>query len=249
MVLDWLGIVLAIILVDLTLSGDNALVIGAAASKLQGRQRTQAIAFGGVMAIILRIALAFGASLLLQVPFVKLIAGVLVFWIGLQLIRDISETSEPVEAPESPKTRFRVGDNSKFFNACLTIVVADVTMSTDNVLAIAVLSHGNIIVLAAGLLLSITILLLASAVVAKVIERLPFLMYLAGGVLAFTSGSMIAEDPVVKPLVQQIGTVITGVSTDLIVQLGFLALFLVIVIIMTLVQGRRTTPGTPLTQH
>jgi YjbE family integral membrane protein len=214
MLLNWIGIVVAIILVDLTLSGDNALVIGAAAAKLHGRARRYAITFGGIMAIILRIILASGAVLLLQIPFVRIVAGLAVFIIALQLIGDMYQNQQAAEGADQGRSLgfglFKVGSDSTFVRACLTIVVADVSMSIDNILAIAALSHGNFPLLAIGLLLSVGMLLVASALIAKLIERLPWLLYIAGAILAFTAGSLIVEDKELLPTLNQWDVTVPG---------------------------------------
>lgn len=218
------GIIVAIIVVDLTLSGDNALVIGAAASKLQGRARGYAITFGGIMAIVLRIALASGAVFLLQIPYVKLIGGLAVFWIALQLVKDLY-TAENTLAVDRRTRRFGIGNQTTFFRACLTIVVADISMSTDNVLAIAALAQGNIPLLAIGLALSIALLLVASSFIAKVIERFPILLALAGAILAFTAGSLILSDNVLKPTVDFYDNQIPGPPLVIMLEIVFVAIF------------------------
>lgn len=230
MILHWAGIILAIIVVDLTLSGDNALVIGAAASKLQGRARGYAITFGGVMAIILRIVLASGAVLLLQIPYVKAIGGLAVFWIALQLVRDLYNAENSLEVDKRSQ-RFGIGNQTTFFRACLTIVVADISMSTDNVLAIAALAQGNFLVLAIGLALSIAFLLVASSFIAKVIERFPLLLALAGAILAFTAGSLILSDHVLEPTVNLYDKQIPGPPLAIMLQIVFVAIFTLVALV------------------
>lgn len=224
MLLTDVGVVVAIILVDLALSGDNALVIGAAAAKLQGRQRRQAITFGGAAAVVLRVALAFLAVLILNIPFIEAIAGVVVFVIALQMVRDLYQ-AEDDEAEAKVAARFKIGPSSSLLAACVTIAIADLSMSLDNVLAIAALAHGNYLLLAIGLIFSVALLLVASAFVAALIERFPILLYAAGAILAFTAGSMIISDKQIGQYITRWDPSVPG-PLGLEVQLLFLALFI-----------------------
>jgi YjbE family integral membrane protein len=206
-----IGIVIAIILVDLALSGDNALVIGAVASKLGGLQRRRAITFGGMIAIVLRVALTFLAVFLLQIPYVSLFGGVLVFYIAVGLIRDIETEQEEVkeiaemeaESKQKPLFRRPLSSDTTFVRAITTIAIADLSMSLDNALAIAALARKELVLLAIGLFFSVALLLIASAGIAALIARFPLLMYLAGVILALTAGSMILGDPRVAPIINQ----------------------------------------------
>jgi YjbE family integral membrane protein len=212
-VLEFLGAVGSIILIDLVLSGDNALVIGAAAAGLPRRQRWSAIALGGGGAIILRIVFAVGATLLLRLPLLQAIGGILLLVIAVRLLVDRSSThTEPANsarqagmAQESqPGAEKNVSDKRGLWAALLTILVADVTMSLDNVLAIGALAAGNLPLLAAGLLLSIALLLLGSALVAELIGRFSWLLDVAALVLAWTAGNMILADVRLHPLFEQL---------------------------------------------
>ncbi|HKD76620.1 MAG TPA: YjbE family putative metal transport protein [Ktedonobacterales bacterium] len=220
---QWLIPVLGIVLVDLALSGDNALVIGAAASKLQGAQRRFAITFGGLAAIILRIGLTIVAVFLLRIPFLNVVGGLLVLIIAINLVRDMYDAEETLEGAKSGNRR-QFKSQAKLFGACATIVMADVSMSLDNVLAIAALARNNFVVLVIGLLLSVFFLLLASSVIAAIMERYPVLLYLAGGVLAWTAASMILNDQGIKPAVQQWDNAVPG-PLLLYIELGFVVIF------------------------
>ena len=211
--LEFLGAVGSIILIDLVLSGDNALVIGAAAAGLPRRQRWSAIALGGGGAIILRIVFAVGATLLLRLPLLQAIGGILLLVIAVRLLMDRSNMhTEPANsarqagmARESqPGAEENVSDKRGLWAALLTILVADVTMSLDNVLAIGALAAGNLPLLAAGLLLSIALLLLGSALVAELIGRFSWLLDVAALVLAWTAANMILDDTRLHPLLEQI---------------------------------------------
>ncbi len=176
----------SIILIDIVLSGDNALVIGAAASRLPRGLRFLAILWGGAGAIVLRILLAGVATWLLSVQLLQAGGGVVLMVIAIHLLMP------PDEGP-----RFRARD--RFLPAILTILAADVTMSLDNIIAIGALAKGNLAVLAIGLLFSMVVLFLASAIVARIIERLSILLDLASLVLAYTAANLVAADPLVGP--------------------------------------------------
>ena len=205
-VLELLGAVGGIVLVDLALSGDNALVIGAAASSLPRRQRWFAIVAGGAGAIILRICFAILATLLLTVAFIQALGGLVLLVIAVRLLADsqqhggeTAQTGE-AEAADAPTTS---PARRSMLSALLTILLADATMSLDNVLAIGALAHGDIPLLIVGLLLSIGILLVGSALVAELIQRLPWLMDVAALVLGWTAANMLHHDKQVGPFLDQ----------------------------------------------
>ncbi|MBA3822848.1 MAG: YjbE family putative metal transport protein [Ktedonobacterales bacterium] len=206
-----IGTVVAIILVDLALSGDNALVIGSVASKLEGKQRRNAITVGGLIAIVLRIALTFLAVFLLQIPFISIVGGIAVFVIAVQLIRDIDTSKqEETDIEQAAQSKRVLPSNATFLSAITTIAIADFSMSLDNALAIAALARTNYLLLVLGLLFSITVLLLASTIVARLIARFPLLMYVSGLILAITAGTMVLEDSRLKPVIEQWDKHISG---------------------------------------
>lgn len=198
--IELLAAIGSIILVDLVLSGDNALVIGAAAAGLPRRQRWLAIVFGGGGAIVLRITFAVIATLLLRLPLLQAIGGLLLLFIAIKLLADREskvQKGKPAEEKVTTSDKKVAGDGTftkGFMSAFLTILVADVTMSLDNVLAVGALAGGDLVLLAAGILLSVIILLLGSALVAALIERLPWLLDVAALVLAWTGAKMILDD-------------------------------------------------------
>ncbi len=200
----FLGAVGGIVLVDLVLSGDNALVIGAAAAGLPSRQRWLAILLGGGGAVILRIAFAFLATLLLRLPLLQAIGGIVLLFIAIKLLADRNEKQHPEQTKEVSGDTHSKGilSTQGFTGAMLTILVADVTMSLDNVLAVGALAHGNLLVLAAGILLSIVLLLVGSALVASLIGRLPWLLDVAALVLAWTGAKMILDDLRLGPVLE-----------------------------------------------
>jgi YjbE family integral membrane protein len=214
--LDILRAIGGIVLVDLALSGDNALVIGAAAASLPRRQQRTAIIVGGAGAIVLRILLGAAVTILLVLPLLQAIGGLVLLVVAVRLLsgRDghAPVSVEPTDAsaaptaatasapPQSPRASHARG----FGAALATILVADVTMSLDNVLAVGALASGNLPVLAGGLLLSMVLLLAGSAIVARLIERLPWLLDLAALVLGWTTAHMLLSDKQLGPVVAQV---------------------------------------------
>jgi len=199
--LSWLGPLGGIILVDLVLSGDNALVIGAAASKLPRRQRLLAILLGGGGAIVLRIAFAIIATLLLQLPLLKAIGGALLLVIAIRLLMDRNAGASG--KGDEKELEGDAGAKRTFLPALLTILIADVTMSLDNVLAVGALAAGELPILALGLLLSIVFLLVGSALLSELIARLPWLLDLASLVLGWTASHMILDDMHLGPVLDR----------------------------------------------
>jgi len=197
--IELLSAIAGILLVDLVLSGDNALVIGAAAAGLPQRQRWIAIFFGGAGATVLRIVFAFIASFLLVLPWLQAIGGLILLIIAIRLLAD-RDTRRPAAFEEQTTPRasgipgVTPSTSRSILPALLTILVADVTMSLDNVLAVGALSHGNLLVLSIGILVSITILLVGSALVAELMKWLPWILDVAALVLAWTGANMMLND-------------------------------------------------------
>jgi YjbE family integral membrane protein len=175
-----------IALVDIVLSGDNALVIGAAAGKLPRTQRMVAVLWGGLAAIVLRLVMAIAATKLLQVPLLQAIGGVVLFGIAVKLLLPEQE------AQPGHKTADRLS------SAIITILLADVTMSLDNVIAVAGLAAGNVPVLAGGVLLSMILLFVASTIIARLMDYFTWLLDLAAVVLAWTAATLVLGDPLVS---------------------------------------------------
>jgi len=211
--LEVLGIIGGIVLVDLVLSGDNALVIGAAAASLPRQQRWTAILTGGIGAIVLRIVFTLIAAALLQLPLLQAIGGILLVAIAIKLLLDrehelrkkqgSAESDPEAQAMGNQGSQGNQGAQRGFMSALLTIIVADVTMSLDNVLAVAALASEHIPLLIGGLLLSILILLVGSAVVAELINRLPWLLDVAALVLGWTASNMLLHDRRLGPILEQ----------------------------------------------
>jgi YjbE family integral membrane protein len=172
-----------IVMLDIVLSGDNAVVIGMAVYALPPRQAKAAIVAGGTLAVVLRIVLTALASVLLVVPLLQLAGAAALAWITYRLL---SEDKAGERAGEGSNTRFR--------DAIRTIVVADITMSLDNVLAVGAAAHGNTLLLVGGLILSMALLLAGGALVASVIGRAPWLKYVGAAVLLVLAGEMAVSD-------------------------------------------------------
>jgi YjbE family integral membrane protein len=187
----WLSAIAGIVLVDLVLSGDNALIIGVVAAELPRKQRWMAIVVGGSGAIILRIGFAILATLLLQVPLLQAIGGVVLLFIALRLLLSRNQGEAPQDGRMVQKS---------FMMAVLTILAADAMMSLDNVLAVGALADGNILILASGLLLSIALVLAGSSLVSTLMRRLPWLLDIASLILAWTAANMILSDLRLGPM-------------------------------------------------
>lgn len=179
------GQVLGIVLLDVVLSGDNALVIGMAVRRLHGRQRRLAVLGGAAGAISLRVLFATLAGLLLHVPLLQAGGALLLLWIAWKLLAQ-EQGVEPA-----------VREAASLWDAIQTVILADVVMSLDNILAVGGLSHGDVGLLLFGLGLSISLIMLASNVVAWLMNRVPLLVYAGVAVLTWTAGSMLIEDQAV----------------------------------------------------
>jgi YjbE family integral membrane protein len=173
---------LSIVLIDLLLAGDNALVIAMAVRSLAGRERRIGIAGGAALAVVLRVALTSVASSLLTLEYVELAGGLFVLWIALKVLVDASDPPDVSPAPR------------RLLQAIGFIVLADLTMSVDNILAIAGAAHGNYGLIAFGLALSIPFVVFSSNLLANLMDRYPILVYLGVGLLGKVGGDMVFED-------------------------------------------------------
>jgi YjbE family integral membrane protein len=175
----------SLVLIDLLLAGDNALVIALAVRSLPKHERRIGIIGGASGAVVLRVALTTVAARLLTIPYLQIAGGLLILWIALKVLID---ASTPPDAAPPPM---------RFWQAIWYIVVADITMSTDNVLAIAGASMGNFWLIAFGLAVSIPFIVLSSTLLSKLMDRFPALIYLGAGILGKVGGEMILTDAVV----------------------------------------------------
>jgi YjbE family integral membrane protein len=180
---QWLSALLAIILIDIVLAGDNAIVIALAARNLPPHLQRKAIVWGTVGAIAVRAAMTLAVVWLLKIPGLMLVGGVGLIWIAYRLIAPASGDDE--HGPVA----------TTFFGAMKTIVIADALMGVDNVLGVAGAAHGSFDLVVIGLLISVPIVVAGSTLVLKLVERFPWIIQLGAGVLAFTAAKMIVSEP------------------------------------------------------
>ncbi len=185
----WIGL-LKIIWVNLLLSGDNAVVIALAARSLPARQQNQAIFWGSGAAIVLRIILTIFAVALLTLPYLKMVGGALLVWIGIQLL-----------VPDEGEDAMKSSEN--LMVAIRTILVADLVMSLDNVIAVAAAaetapSEAKLVLLVLGLAISIPIVIFGSTLLLHVMERFPIIVTLGAGLLGWIAGEMMVTDPAIR---------------------------------------------------
>jgi YjbE family integral membrane protein len=186
----WLA-ALEIIVINVLLSGDNAVVIALACRNLPPKQRKWGVIWGAAGAIVLRIVLTFFAITLLRLPYLKIVGGVLLLWIGVKLI---AEEDEDGAAGEDG-----VGASDKLLAAVRTVIIADLVMSIDNVLGVAAAAKGSLLLLVFGLAVSIPLVIAGSQIIIRLVERVPLLILAGGGLLGFVAGEMLVEDVAIAP--------------------------------------------------
>jgi YjbE family integral membrane protein len=179
----WLSALLAIVLIDLVLAGDNAIVIALAARNLPQHLQKKAIIWGTVGAVVMRTAMTIGVVWLLNIPGLMLVGGLGLVWIAYKLLVPHDGGSEL-----HPKA-------TTFWGAMRTIVIADALMGVDNVLGVAGAAHGAIDLVIVGLLISVPIVVGGSTLVLKLVERFPIIIYAGAAVLAYTAAHMIVSEP------------------------------------------------------
>jgi YjbE family integral membrane protein len=208
----WLA-VLEIIMINILLSGDNAVVIALACRNLSRPQRRRGIFWGVLGAIVLRIGLTFFAMSLLANPYLKLIGGALLLWIGVKLIAEEEGGDHDVKASD------------RLLAAVWTIIVADLVMSLDNVMGVAAAAKGNGPLIIFGLIVSIPIVVIGSQIIMRLIARFPILVVAGGGLLGYIAGEMMVEDPAVAPWIavnaSQAAALAPGAGFALVVALGW----------------------------
>jgi YjbE family integral membrane protein len=190
------------IIIDLILAGDNAVVIAMAVRSLPSEQRKKGIFFGAGAAVLLRVAATFFVAQLLQINYLKIVGGLLILWIAVKLfIEGVPEDNIKKEA-------------ASLAQAVKIIVIADITMATDNMLAVGGASHGNLFLLIFGLGLSIPFVVFTSNLLSMLMDKYPVIIYIGAAILGKVGGEMIITDPVVvsmlnpgKVLKYSVGTV------------------------------------------
>lgn len=199
---EFLSGFLCIIVIDLALSGDNAIIIGMAAASLPKGQRKRAIIIGGASAIALRILLTAVATTLMKIPLISAIAGMVLFWVAWKLLKlDMGEEGEK-------KTR----KANNFRQAILLILTADFMMSLDNVLAVAGAAHGSYILLIAGLIISMPLLMTTGGLISTLIDKFKWLPFLGAAVICFTAARMMLEDNFIESKLDITSTAIILIS-------------------------------------
>jgi YjbE family integral membrane protein len=184
----WWSALLAIILIDLVLAGDNAIVIALAARNLPPEHQNKAIMWGTVGAIVIRSAMTVGVVWLLKIPGLMLVGGLGLLWIAYKLITDTSEDEH------------QGGTATTFWGAMKTIIVADALMGVDNVLGVAGAANGDFTLVVIGLLISIPIVVLGSKLVLQLVEKWPVIINLGAAVLAFTAAQMVINEKLLDPI-------------------------------------------------
>jgi YjbE family integral membrane protein len=174
-----------IILVNIVLSGDNAVVIAMAARGLHGRQQKMAIIWGSAAAIAMRVALTLFAVELLKYPYLKIVGALLLLYIGVQLLAEGDEDEDSVI------------EHTMLWAAIRTIMVADLVMSLDNVIGVAAAAKGNATLLIIGLAISIPLIVFGSTIMLKLMEKFPIIITLGGALLGYLAGDMFVTDPAI----------------------------------------------------
>lgn len=213
----WLA-VWQIVIIDLLLSGDNAVVIAMACRALPERQRKMGIILGALAAVALRVLFAGVVTQLMLVPLLKLAGGIALFWIAIKLV-----------VPEEEGHGEEMAAAATLWTAVRLIVVADVVMSLDNVIAIAGAAKGSIGLIVFGLLLSIPLIMAGSSILLKVIDRWPVIIWAGAALLGWIGGELIIEDPFVKPFVPEAFAktahyLAAGAGAALVLAVGYLIL-------------------------
>ena len=201
----------SIILLDILLGGDNAVVIAMAANKLPGNLRRKAILIGTGGAVVIRLVMTLIAVWLLTIPFLQALGGLILLPIAVKLLVP-AEQEENVTASDS------------LMGAIKTIIIADAAMGVDNVLAIAGASHGSFLLVACGFLISIPIIVGGSTVIGKLMDRFPVILYAGAGLLGWTAGSMIGHDKILGTLMQQMAGSWAPMTLQIVLAAGVIAI-------------------------
>lgn len=185
---SFLARLLSISVINLLLSGDNAVVIGLAVRGLPGGLKRRAILLGGAGALVLRVALTTLAAFLLRIPLLEAAGGLMLAWITYRLLIPSADAADPFD-PDEQVT---------FGLALRAIIIADLTMSLDNVLAVGAAAGGDLLLLALGLTLSMIIIMAGGSLISMLLERMSWLVYVGAVVLLIVAGDMLASDPLAR---------------------------------------------------
>jgi YjbE family integral membrane protein len=187
----WVAVV-QIIIIDILLAGDNAVVIALACRNLPPHLQRKGIFWGVFGAIALRIVLTAFAASLLTLPWLKIVGGLLLFWIGIKLLLPDEEAEHNIEG------------STNLWGAVRTVIIADFVMSLDNVIGVAGAAKGNLALLIFGLIVSIPLVVVGSKLILKLIERFPIVIVFGGGLLGWIAGDLIATDPASAPMMRNL---------------------------------------------
>ena len=201
----------SIILLDILLGGDNAVVIAMAANKLPGNLRRKAILIGTGGAVVIRLVMTLIAVWLLTIPFLQALGGLILLPIAVKLL-----------VPEEQEENVTASDS--LMGAIKTIIIADAAMGVDNVLAIAGASHGSFLLVACGFLISIPIIVGGSTIIGKLMDRFPVILYAGAGLLGWTAGSMIGHDKILGTLMQQMAGTWAPMTLQIVLAAGVIAI-------------------------
>lgn len=201
----------SIILLDILLGGDNAVVIAMAANKLPANLRRKAILIGTGGAVVIRLVMTLIAVWLLTIPFLQALGGLILLPIAVKLL-----------VPAEQEENVTASDN--LMGAIKTIIIADAAMGVDNVLAIAGASHGSFLLVACGFLISIPIIVGGSTIIGKLMDRFPVILYAGAGLLGWTAGSMIGHDKILGTLMQQMAGTWAPMTLQIVLAAGVIAI-------------------------
>lgn len=185
----WIGLV-KIVWINIILSGDNAVVIALAARSLSPDLQKKAVVLGSGAAVVLRIGLTVVAAKLLSLPYLQIIGGLLLLWIGVQLLGDEDEGDGVAK------------EHGSLTAAVRTILIADLVMSLDNVIAVAAAAQGNMVLLILGLAISIPLVIFGSTLMIKLMERFPVIVVVGAALIGWVGGEAIISDVVLQPMVE-----------------------------------------------
>ena len=188
MTLDFWTALFSIVILDLVLAGDNAVVIAMAAHRLPDELKKKAVLVGTAGAVVIRIIMTLLAVYLLSLPYLQALGGLLLLPIAIKLL--------------APAKEGHVEEADNFAGAVKTIIVADAAMGIDNVLAVAGAAHGSFLLVVIGLVISVPIVVGSSQIIGKLLDNWPVLIYLGAGILGWTGGSMLVHDASIGPVIE-----------------------------------------------
>ncbi|REE69565.1 YjbE family integral membrane protein [Paenibacillus taihuensis] len=190
--MELLVLLAEIMLVNIVLSGDNAVVIAMASRNLPLTHRKKAVWWGALAAVVLRIILTVVAVYLLKIPFIQIAGALLLFWVAIQLLKDEGD-SKNIDGAQS------------IWKAIRIIVTADFVMSLDNVLAIAAIANNNIWLMSLGVALSIPVIVWGSQLIMALLHKFPIVIYIGAGILGYTAGEMLEDNDTLKKFLHNAG--------------------------------------------